>query len=66
MLAELGDSIDPTRVLFPGRLEYDTYLRMLQRSDAHVYLTYPFVASWSLREAMADGLRRDRQRHADR
>jgi glycosyltransferase involved in cell wall biosynthesis len=55
MLAELGDAIDPKRVLFPGRLEYATYVAMLQRSDAHVYLTYPFVASWSLREALAIG-----------
>jgi glycosyltransferase involved in cell wall biosynthesis len=55
MLAELGDAIDPERVLFPGRIEYPTYLAMLQRSDAHVYLTYPFVASWSLREALAAG-----------
>jgi glycosyltransferase involved in cell wall biosynthesis len=55
MLAELGDRIDPQRVLFPGRLDYATYLAMLQRSDAHVYLTYPFVASWSLREALATG-----------
>jgi len=55
MLAELGDGIDPKRVLFPGRLDYATYLAMLQRSDAHVYLTYPFVASWSLREALATG-----------
>jgi glycosyltransferase involved in cell wall biosynthesis len=55
MLAELGDAIDPSRVVFPGRIEYATYLAMLQRSDAHVYLTYPFVASWSLREALATG-----------
>ncbi len=55
MLNELGDSIDPERVVFPGRIEYPAYVAMLQRSDAHVYLTYPFVASWSLREALAAG-----------
>ena len=55
MLAELGDQIDLKRVVFPGRLDYDAYVRLLQRSDAHVYLTYPFVASWSLREALATG-----------
>jgi glycosyltransferase involved in cell wall biosynthesis len=55
MLAELGDGIDASRVLFPGRIEYPTYVAMLQRSDAHVYLSYPFVASWSLREALASG-----------
>jgi len=55
MLAELGDSIDSQRVVFPGRIDYPTYVAMLQRSDAHVYLTYPFVASWSLREALSAG-----------
>jgi glycosyltransferase involved in cell wall biosynthesis len=55
MLEELGDSIDPDRVLFPGRLDYRLYAAMLQRSDAHVYLSYPFVASWSLRESLASG-----------
>lgn len=55
MSKEIGDGIDPARVVFPGRIPYATYLAMLQRSDAHVYLTYPFVASWSLREALAIG-----------
>jgi glycosyltransferase involved in cell wall biosynthesis len=55
MLAELGKAIDLSRVVFPGRVAYSTYLETLRRSDAHVYLTYPFVASWSLREAMAIG-----------
>jgi glycosyltransferase involved in cell wall biosynthesis len=54
-LAELGERIDPKRVVFPGWVDYGTYLRLLQRSDAHVYLTYPFIASWSLREALAVG-----------
>jgi glycosyltransferase involved in cell wall biosynthesis len=47
--------IDPDRVCFAGVIPYDAYLTMLQRSDAHIYLTYPFVASWSLREALATG-----------
>jgi glycosyltransferase involved in cell wall biosynthesis len=55
MLAEVGKDIDLNRVVFPGRVAYSTYLAALRRSDAHVYLTYPFVASWSLREALAIG-----------
>ncbi len=55
MLKEVGADIDPDRVVFPGRIGYALYLAALQRSDAHVYLTYPFVASWSLREALAVG-----------
>ena len=55
MLREVGPSLDPARVQFCGRLDYADYIRLLQRSDAHVYLTYPFVASWSLREALAIG-----------
>lgn len=54
-LEEVRDRIDPARVVFPGRVGYDVYLSLLKRSDAHVYLSYPFVASWSLREAMAMG-----------
>jgi len=55
MLEHLGGAIDPARVAFPGRVERSLYLDIMQRSDAHVYLTYPFVASWSLREALAMG-----------
>jgi len=55
MLQELGDELDLTRVHFLGMLEYDAYLTLLQVSSAHVYLTYPFVLSWSFVEAMACG-----------
>lgn len=54
-MREVSDQIDPSRIVFPGRIDYAAYLAMLRRSDAHVYLTYPFVASWSLREALATG-----------
>ncbi len=52
---ELTGKYDESRLLLPGQIPYDVYLRLLQRSDTHVYLTYPFVASWSLREALACG-----------
>jgi glycosyltransferase involved in cell wall biosynthesis len=55
LLTELGRAVDPDRVHFMGQIPHAQYLALLRRSDAHVYLTYPFVASWSLREAMACG-----------
>ena len=55
MLAELGDRLDLRRVHFVGWLPYVQYLAVLQVSSAHVYLTYPFVLSWGLLEAMAAG-----------
>jgi glycosyltransferase involved in cell wall biosynthesis len=55
MLLELGAKLDLTRVHFVGRLEYHDYLNLLQVSSVHVYLTYPFVLSWSFIEAMASG-----------
>lgn len=55
LTAELGERLDLSRVHFVGKLDYQSYADLLKRSDAHVYLTYPFVASWSLREALASG-----------
>src|SRR5437868_2774336 len=55
LLAELGDRIDLSRVEFRGRIPYADYLALLRRSAVHVYLTYPFVLSWSLLEAMSAG-----------
>jgi len=47
--------VDPARVIFLGRIPRANYLRLLQISAAHVYLTVPFVLSWSMLEAMAAG-----------
>ena len=54
-LNEVIDRIDVNRVHFTGRLIYRDYLKALQISSAHVYLTYPFVLSWSFIEAMSCG-----------
>ena len=53
MLAELGGRLDLSRVHFVGWLPYAQYRAVLQISSVHVYLTYPFVLSWGLLEAMA-------------
>lgn len=55
LLAEVGDRIDLNRVHFLPKLEYATYVRLLQVSSVHVYLTYPFILSWSFIEALAAG-----------
>jgi len=55
MLQEVGHKLDPTRTHFLGKVPYADYKRVLQVSAAHVYMTYPFVLSWSMLEAMATG-----------
>jgi glycosyltransferase involved in cell wall biosynthesis len=55
LLVELGSQLDPRRVLFVGLLPHASLLDLFRLSWAHVYLTAPFVLSWSLLEAMACG-----------
>jgi glycosyltransferase involved in cell wall biosynthesis len=54
-LREMRGQYDDSRVHFMGAVDHENHLRLLRRSDCHVYLTYPFVLSWSLREALACG-----------
>lgn len=54
MLKELPE-LDLDRIHFVGGLPFNEYVNLLQITSAHVYLTYPFVLSWSLLDAMSCG-----------
>lgn len=54
-LQEVKDKLDISRIHFVGRVPYDIYRQILQVSSVHIYLTYPFVLSWSMLEAMSAG-----------
>jgi glycosyltransferase involved in cell wall biosynthesis len=54
-LSEVRDQLDLSRVHFLGRVPYPQFISLLHVSRVHAYLTYPFVLSWSMVEAMAAG-----------
>jgi len=53
--AEVGARVDWSRVHFVGQITYPVFINLLQVSAVHVYLTYPFVLSWSMLESMSAG-----------
>ena len=55
LLSEVGADVDASRVHFLGWVPYSTLRTVYRISRAHVYLTYPFVLSWSMLEAMSCG-----------
>ncbi len=57
MQAEIAPSLGPDagRLHILGPVPYEAYLRLLRVSAAHVYLTVPFVLSWSMLEALSSG-----------
>ncbi|MGQ3046718.1 MAG: glycosyltransferase family 4 protein [Niveispirillum sp.] len=54
-LDEVADRVDVSRIRFVGSVPYQTFVALMRLSAAHVYLTYPFVLSWSMLEAMSCG-----------
>jgi glycosyltransferase involved in cell wall biosynthesis len=54
-LDEVGGDLDLGRVHFAGRIPRPAFLALMQVTRVHAYLTYPFVLSWSMIEAMSAG-----------
>ncbi len=55
MEREIGGRVDWARVHFLGRVPFADYQKIIQISRCHIYLTVPFVLSWSLLESMSMG-----------
>lgn len=53
MEAEVGAQMDWSRVHFLGQVPYGDFQKIVQISRCHIYLTMPFVLSWSMMEAMS-------------
>lgn len=54
-LDEVKDRLDLSRVHFMGKVPYPLFVSLMQVTRVHAYLTYPFVLSWSMLEAMSAG-----------
>lgn len=54
-LQEVAHELDPNRVFFMGKVPHAVFIKLMQITRCHIYLTYPFVLSWSVLEAMACG-----------
>lgn len=54
-LSEVKDKVDLSRIHFMGKVPYPVFTALMQVSRVHAYLTYPFVLSWSMLEAMSAG-----------
>ncbi len=54
-LDEVKDRLDLSRVHFVGKVAYPVFLDLMRVTRVHAYLTYPFVLSWSMLEAMSAG-----------
>ncbi|MBI5278135.1 MAG: glycosyltransferase [Burkholderiales bacterium] len=54
-LQQVGPRIDLSRLHYVGRVPHQVLTQLMQVSAVHVYLTYPFVLSWSMLEAMSCG-----------
>ena len=53
MEAEVGDRVNWDMVHFLGQVPYEDYQKIIQISRCHIFLTMPFVMSWSLLESMS-------------
>ncbi|MEO9894762.1 MAG: glycosyltransferase family 4 protein [Paracoccaceae bacterium] len=53
MESEVGDLLNWDRLHFLGRVPYTDFQKIVQISSCHIYLTMPFVMSWSLLESMS-------------
>ncbi|MEL7487456.1 MAG: glycosyltransferase, partial [Pseudomonadota bacterium] len=51
----VGHLLDWDRLHFLGQVPYESYQQIIQISSCHIYLTMPFVLSWSMLEAMSAG-----------